>query len=95
MTTMLPVRWGILGAANIALKQVIPGIQKSGSGTVVAIASRSADKAEQAARELGIPRAHGSYEALLADEKQIEPAPRLACFTQGKVEGSAGAANRA
>jgi predicted dehydrogenase len=61
------VRWGVLGAANIALKQVIPGIQQSASGTVVALASRTREKAEAAARDLGIPRAHASYEALLAD----------------------------
>ncbi|MBC7896495.1 MAG: Gfo/Idh/MocA family oxidoreductase [Cytophagaceae bacterium] len=62
-----PLRWGILGAANIAIRQVIPGIQKGASGTVVAIASRTGVKAEQAARDLGIPRAHGSYEALIED----------------------------
>lgn len=65
MSTSL--RWGILGAANIAIKQMIPGIRQSESGDVVAIASRSAEKAEQAARETGVPMAYASYEALLDD----------------------------
>ncbi|MGH8912125.1 MAG: Gfo/Idh/MocA family protein, partial [Acidimicrobiia bacterium] len=62
-----PVRWGVLGAANIALRKVIPGMARSELSRVEAIASRSSDKAAAAAAELGISRAHGSYEALLAD----------------------------
>ena len=62
-----PVRWGVLGAANIALQKVIPGMARSELSRVEAIASRSSDTAAAAAAELGIIRAHGSYEALLAD----------------------------
>ena len=62
-----PVRWGILGAANIALNRVIPALQHSPHMKVVAIASRSLAKAQEAARTHGIPRAYGSYEELLAD----------------------------
>jgi len=61
------VNWGVLGAANIAVKKVIPAMQLSESGEVIALASRSLEKAERWARELGIPRAYGSYEELLAD----------------------------
>jgi predicted dehydrogenase len=61
------VRWGILGAANIAVEKVIPAMQRSATATVVAIASRDLAKADAAARRLGIARAYGSYEALLAD----------------------------
>jgi predicted dehydrogenase len=61
------IRWGVLSTANIALEKVIPGIQKAAGCEVLAIASRDADRAHSAARRLGIPRAHGSYEALLAD----------------------------
>jgi len=61
------VRWGVLGAADIAVKQVIPAMQRSRLSSIVSIASRDAAKAGAAARALGIPRAHGSYEALLAD----------------------------
>jgi predicted dehydrogenase len=62
-----PLRWGVLGAANIALRKVVPAIQASRHGRVVAIASRDAAKARAAADAAGVPRAHGSYEALLAD----------------------------
>ncbi len=64
---MKKVRWGILGVANFALQKFIPALKKSDMVEVVAIASRSLDKASAAAKTLGIPRAHGSYEALLAD----------------------------
>src|SRR5664279_4710115 len=60
-------RWGILGVAKIALEKVIPAIQAGVTGEVVAIASRSMAKARAAADRLHIPRAHGSYEELLAD----------------------------
>ena len=62
-----PVRWGIVSTAKIGLTKVIPAIQKSPTSRVMAIASRDQGRAEEAARRLGIPRAHGSYEALLAD----------------------------
>jgi predicted dehydrogenase len=61
------VRWGVLGVANIATKKVIPAMQKGERSEIVAIASRSADRARQAAEELGIAKAYGSYEELVAD----------------------------
>jgi len=61
------LRWGVLGTANIALRKVIPAIQGSANGRVVAIASRDGAKARDAATRLEIARAHDSYEALLAD----------------------------
>lgn len=61
------IRWGVLGAAGIAVKAVIPAIQTSRLGRVAAIASRSPGKAEAVARQFSIPRVHASYEALLAD----------------------------
>src|ERR1700684_2568750 len=61
------VRWGVLGAASIALRRVIPAMQKSDWGEIAAIASRDRKKADDAARTLGIPKAYGSYEELLAD----------------------------
>jgi predicted dehydrogenase len=66
-----PVRWGILGAANIALKKVIPGMRGSALAQVVAIASRDIAKARAAANSLGIPRAYGSYQELI-DDPDIE-----------------------
>lgn len=61
------IRWGVLGVANIARRAVIPAIQRSINGRLAAIASRRRERADQAARECGFARAHGSYEALLDD----------------------------
>ena len=66
-----PVRWGILGAAKIALEKVIPGMRGSALAQVVAIASRDIAKARAAANRLGIPRAYGSYQELI-DDPDIE-----------------------
>lgn len=62
-----PVRWGVLGTARIAVAKVIPGMRRCRSSRVVAIASRNREKAETAATALGIERAYGSYDELLAD----------------------------
>jgi predicted dehydrogenase len=61
------VRWGVLGVARIATIKVIPAMQRGAFSEIVAIASRDAARARRAAAELGIPRAYGSYEELLAD----------------------------
>jgi predicted dehydrogenase len=61
------LRWGILSTASIAREKVIPGIQKADRCRVVAIASRDGARAVEVARQAGIPAAHSSYEALLAD----------------------------
>ena len=61
------VLWGVLGAANIAVQKVIPAMQRGEWCEIAAIASRDANKAEQAAGDLDIPKAYGSYEDLLAD----------------------------
>jgi predicted dehydrogenase len=61
------LRWGVLSTADIGVRKVIPGIGRSTRGRVVAIASRQPGRAEAVAARLGIDRAHGSYEALLAD----------------------------
>ncbi len=61
------LRWGILSTANIATQKVIPGMRRAGRTEITAIASRDAELARSWADRLGIPTAHGSYEALLAD----------------------------
>ena len=61
------LRCGVLSTANIGLKKVLPAMQQGENTTVVAIASRDIAKARQAAAALGIPKAYGSYEELLAD----------------------------
>jgi len=58
--------WGIISTADINRK-VIPGAKESPKVDLVAVASRDQTRAEEYAREWGIERAYGSYEALLAD----------------------------
>ena len=64
---MQPVRWGILSTAKIGRTKVVPGMMKSPLCNVVAVASRQEEAAQDMAAELGIAKAYGSYEALLAD----------------------------
>jgi predicted dehydrogenase len=61
------VRWGVLSTAQIARKQVIPAMKAGAFTKVVAIASRDEGRAREAAMDLGIPKAYGSYEGLLSD----------------------------
>jgi len=64
---MKPVRWGVLSTAKIGRVKVVPGMMKSPLCDVVAVASRDEASARAMAGELGIRKAYGSYEALLAD----------------------------
>jgi predicted dehydrogenase len=61
-----PLRIGVLGAAAIA-RDFAGALRESTSVRIVAVASRTLPKAQVFATEFGIPRALGSYEALLAD----------------------------
>ena len=61
------VRWGVLSTAKIGIDKVIPATAAAERCEVVAIASRDVERARAAAFELGIARAFGSYEDLLAD----------------------------
>jgi xylose dehydrogenase (NAD/NADP) len=60
------VKWGIVSTADINRK-VIPGAKESPKVDLLAVASRTQDRADAYAREWGIERAYGSYEDLLAD----------------------------
>jgi len=64
------VRWGLMSTARINAA-VIPGLRKSPESELVAVASRTAERAAAYAAEWGIPHAHGSYEALL-DDPEVE-----------------------
>ncbi len=64
---MRKVKWGVLGVAKIATEKVIPAMQRAERCDIAAIASRDETRATEAAARLGIGRAYGSYEALLAD----------------------------
>jgi len=61
------VKWGVLGVAKIGVEKVIPAMQRGEVSHIAAIASRDLSKARAAADKLGIERAYGSYEELLAD----------------------------
>jgi len=61
------LRWGVLSTANIGIKKVLPAMQRGQFTTVDAIASRDLARAQKAADALGIPKAYGSYDELLAD----------------------------
>lgn len=60
-------RWGILGCANIARKNV-RAIALSSNSVLTAVASRSLDKANAFCRENNLTNvaAYGSYDELLA-----------------------------
>src|SRR5207302_1595776 len=60
---LMGVRWGLLSTADINDRI----LAAADPGAVVAVGSRSPERAEAYARAKGIPRAHGSYDALLAD----------------------------
>jgi predicted dehydrogenase len=64
---MKKVRWGVLSTSDLALKQVIPAMQQGTYSEISAIASRNLAAAQAAAAHLGIPKAYGSYDELLAD----------------------------
>ncbi|EYD76897.1 GFO/IDH/MOCA family oxidoreductase [Rubellimicrobium mesophilum DSM 19309] len=60
------LRWGILGTGWIA-RQFIASVQAHTRQIIAAVGSRSAGTARDFAAQHGIPRAHGSYEDLVAD----------------------------
>ena len=59
---MKKVVWGVLSTAKIGLERVLPGMLKSPTCEIRAIASRSLTVARRAADKLGIPKAYGTYE---------------------------------
>ncbi|CAM5378355.1 Gfo/Idh/MocA family protein [Streptomyces atroolivaceus] len=61
-----PVRFGVLGCADVALRRTLPAFADSGAAEVVAVASREKEKAERFARRFGCEAVHG-YDALLED----------------------------
>src|SRR5215213_7800528 len=65
MTTKV-LNWGLLSTARIN-KALITPLRASKRNKLAAVASRSQENADAYAKEKKIPRAHGSYEAMLAD----------------------------
>ena len=66
MTTTGTLRWGLLGTARIN-RSVIPAVRASRRNRLDAVASRTLERAEACARQWGIDRVFGSYDAMLAD----------------------------
>ena len=61
------VKWGVLGAASIAVQRMMPAMRAAPSATLHALASRDAAKAREVAAKFEAPRAYGGYDLLLAD----------------------------
>ncbi len=61
------IKWGVLSTARIGTNIVIPATQAAANNEVAAIASRNPETAKVAADRLGIPKAYGNYNDLLAD----------------------------
>ena len=64
---MKKLNWGILSTAKIGIEKVIPAMQHGKLSKIVAIASRTHESAREAAKNLKIPKAFGSYKDLLED----------------------------
>ena len=64
---MKKINWGILSTAKIGIEKVIPAMQQGKLSKIVAIASRTHESAREAAKNLKIPKAFGSYQDLLDD----------------------------
>jgi D-xylose 1-dehydrogenase (NADP+, D-xylono-1,5-lactone-forming) len=61
-----PVRWGILGTGGIT-RALLTGARRTSAVEILAVGSRTPERATEFATEHGIARSHGTYEALLAD----------------------------
>ena len=64
---MKKIRWGVLSTATIAREDVIPAMQNGAHSEIIAIASRTNEKARLIAQRLKIPKVFGCYDELLAD----------------------------
>ena len=60
-----PIRWGIVGTANIARAQFLPGLREAGGGRATSVASRDRAKAEAYATAHGIDQGIEGYQALI------------------------------
>src|SRR5512133_2688923 len=60
------LKWGIIGTGRINRALITP-LRLSQRNQLAGVASRDPQRAEAYAQEWAIPRAYGSYDALLAD----------------------------
>ena len=63
----MKLRYGILSTSSIA-PRFIAAVRSSGAGEIVAVSSRTIEKAKEKATLWNIPKAYGSHEELLSDE---------------------------
>jgi xylose dehydrogenase (NAD/NADP) len=61
------IGWGVLGAAGVARRRFLPALQEARNGYLVAVGSRSLDRAAAVVQAVGQGRAAGSYEEVLED----------------------------
>lgn len=64
---MSKIRWGVLSTSRFAQNKIIPAVKHCQHAEITAIASRNLSQAKEVATRLGIAKAYGSYEELLAD----------------------------
>jgi predicted dehydrogenase len=64
---MRKVRWGILSTSRFAQTKILPALRRCEHVELAAIASRDLARARAVAADVGIPKAYGSYDELLAD----------------------------
>jgi predicted dehydrogenase len=62
------IRWGVLAPGGIA-RSWTAALHATTSSRVVAVGSRSLERAQAFAAEFGVERSHGSYEGLVADRE--------------------------
>lgn len=65
---MEKLRYGILSTSSIA-PRFIAAVRAAGAGEIVALSSRTLEKAKEKAALWGIPKAYGSHAELLADQE--------------------------
>ncbi len=63
----MPVRWGVLSAANIAVKRVAPAIQASSNGRLVAVGSRNPERARELFAFAPNVLIYGDYNSVIND----------------------------
>jgi predicted dehydrogenase len=61
------LKWGVLGCSSFAFRRAIPALLQAELSDLVAVASRTPDKAESFRSTFGIKRAYGTYDELLSD----------------------------
>jgi predicted dehydrogenase len=63
------VRWGIIGTANIARAQFLPGLREAGDGRAVLVGSRDAELARAFAAEHGVDRGVAGYDSVISSDE--------------------------